>query len=191
MIKPISAGLPKGFDYLPDFLSVSEERAILDLIDALKFGTVEMRGMVAKRKVLHFGWMYGYESWRITRAEPIADWLLALRERAAVLMQESAENIEEVLLSQYSPGAGIGWHRDAPMFGPAVVGISLLGTCRLRFQRKRGDVREQAECSLEPRSAYVLNGQARAMWQHSIPDTKATRYSITLRTLKRKVPDHR
>ena len=97
MIKPISAGLPKGFDYLPDFLSVSEERAILDRIDALKFGTVEMRGMVAKQKVLRFGWMYGYESWRITRAEPIADWLLALRERAAVLMQESAENIEEVL----------------------------------------------------------------------------------------------
>ena len=186
MIKPISAGLPEGFDYLPDFLSVSEERAILDRIDALKFGTVEMRGMVAKQKVLHFGWMYGYESWRITRENPlqIGSWLCA--NGRPVLMQEHAENIEEVLLSQYSPGAGIGWHRDAPMFGPAVVGISLLGTCRLRFQRKRGDVREQAECSLEPRSAYVLNGQARAMWQHSIPDTKATRYSITLRTLKRK-----
>jgi DNA oxidative demethylase len=191
MIKNQSTGLPEGFLYLPDFLSVGEERALLDRIDGLTFRTVEMHGMVAKRKVLHFGWLYGYESWKITRGEPIADWLLPLRERAAILMEESAESIEEVLISQYAPGAGIGWHRDAPMFGPKVVGISLLGACRLRFQRKRGEVRDQSERLLDPRSAYLLTGQARAIWQHSIPDTKALRYSITFRTLKRKSPDHR
>lgn len=189
MVKAISAGLPEGFEYLPDFLSVAEERAMLYRLDKSKFGIVEMRGMVAKRKVLHFGWMYGYESWRLTRGEPIADWLLPLRERAAAFMQASAENIQEVLISQYAPGAGIGWHRDAPMFGPKVVGISLLGNCRLRFQRKRGNVRDLFECLLEPRSAYLLSGEARLMWQHSIPETKALRYSITFRTLNKKWPD--
>jgi alkylated DNA repair dioxygenase AlkB len=41
-----------------------------------------------------------------------------------------------------------------------------------------------AEVSLEPRTAYVLAGAARFAWQHSIPATKALRYSITFRTLK-------
>src|SRR5919107_3497785 len=110
MIKNLFTGLPEGFHYLPDFLSVGEERALLERIDGLTFRTVEMGGRVAKRKVLHFGWLYGYESWKITRGEPIADWLLPLRELAAILMEESAESIEEVLISQYPPGAGIGCH---------------------------------------------------------------------------------
>ena len=179
-----SARLPEGFHYLPDFLSIGEERAILERLDALTFGAVEMHGIVAKRKVLHFGWRYGYESWNITPGETIPDWLLPLRERAAGLMEETAEKIEEILLSQYPPGAGIGWHRDAPMFGSKVVGVSLLGPCRLRFQRKRGVTRDVSESQLDPRSAYLLSGQARLMWQHSIPPTKVLRYSITFRTLK-------
>jgi hypothetical protein len=35
-----------------------------------------------------------------------------------------------------------------------------------------------------PRSGYVLSGAARYAWQHSIPPTKALRYSITFRTLR-------
>jgi len=37
---------------------------------------------------------------------------------------------------------------------------------------------------LEPRSAYVMGGAARAAWQHSIPAVDALRYSITFRTLR-------
>lgn len=184
MIQRRSAYLPEGYYYLPDFISVEEERDLLDRMDTLTFRAVEMRGMVAKRKVLHFGWSYGYESWKIIPGVPIPDWLLPLRDRASVLMEESAERIEEVLISHYPPEAGIGWHRDAPMFGSKVVGLSLLGPCRLRFQRKRGAVRDLSECQLDPRSAYLLSGQARVMWQHSIPPTKVLRYSITFRTLK-------
>ena len=176
---------PEGFHYLPDFLSASEERDLLHRIDALTFHEVEMRGMVAKRKTVHFGWLYGHESWKLTPGEPIPDWILPLRDRVASLIDAPAEKIEEILVSQYPPGAGIGWHRDAPMFGPAVVGISLAGACRFRFQRQRGKVRDVSEHLLEPCSAYLLSGQARALWHHSIPSTKSLRYSITFRTIKR------
>jgi alkylated DNA repair dioxygenase AlkB len=54
----------------------------------------------------------------------------------------------------------------------------------MRFQRGKGDARQVAEITLKPRSAYVLAGAARFTWQHSIPATKALRYSITFRTLK-------
>jgi DNA oxidative demethylase len=70
------------------------------------------------------------------------------------------------------------------MFGAKVAGVSLAATCRLRFQRGKGDTRQVAEITLAPRSAYVLADAARFAWQHSIPATKALRYSITFRTLK-------
>lgn len=151
----------------------------------MPFAEVRMHGVVAKRRVAHFGWDYGYESWRITQTEPIPAWLMPLRERAAGLIALPAERLEEVLVTRYEPGAGIGWHRDAPMFGPIVVGVSLLAACRMRFQRKSGADRETAEWLLEPRSAYVLSGEARRSWQHSIPPTKALRYSITFRTVNK------
>lgn len=177
---------PQGFRYLPDWLSESEEHALLEYIHPLSFSEVRMHGVVAKRRVVHYGWDYGYESWRIVPTEPVPNWLLPLRERVATLIDEPAQALEEVLVSRYERGAGIGWHRDAPMFGPCVVGISLLGACRMRFQCKRGAERDTAECLLAPRSAYVLRGPARFMWQHSIPSTKELRYSITFRTVKNK-----
>ncbi len=153
-------------------------------IEELSFSEVRMHGVTAKRCVVHFGWDYGYDSWTIKPTDPIPDWLMPLRMRAGALMGVSAEAVAEVLVTRYEPGAGIGWHRDAPMFGPTVVGVSLAGTCRMRFQRNVAGERETAEAILAPRSSYLLAGGARFLWQHSIPPAKELRYSITFRTLK-------
>jgi alkylated DNA repair dioxygenase AlkB len=99
-------------------------------------------------------------------------------------MSVPEEAIQEVLVTRYPPGAGIGWHRDAPMFGATVLGVSLAGCCRMRFQRTVGGERHTTEAVLRPRSSYVLTGAARFAWQHSIPSTKELRFSITFRTLK-------
>lgn len=176
--------LPEGLRYLPGFLAEDDERALLQHLSALAFGEVRMHGVTARRRTLHFGWDYGYSSWRIAPTVPVPDWLLPLRERVAALIQQPAVALEEVLLSEYPEGAGIGWHRDAPMFGPAVVGISLGAPCRMRFQRGKGEARETASLVLERRSAYVLAGPARSAWQHSIPGAPALRHSITFRTLR-------
>jgi alkylated DNA repair dioxygenase AlkB len=175
---------PEGFTYLADFLSATEEFELVRRIEDLSFNEVRMHGVVAKRRVKHYGWLYGYESWKVTPAPPIPGWLVPLQERVASLMNVPAERVEEILISQYPAGAGIGWHRDAPMFGPTVVGVSLLSPCRFRFQRTVGERRLVAEQTLDPRSAYLLAGPSRSAWHHSIPPTKALRYSITFRTLK-------
>lgn len=188
IFKPADLALPRGFDYRPDWLSPAEEQSLLDQFVTLSFSEVRMHGVVAKRRVKHFGWDYGYESRCIMPTEPIPEWLMPLRARAANLIAVAAALLEEVLVTRYEPGAGIGWHRDAPLFGPMVVGLSLAGACRMRFQRKAGANRETAEWLLEPRSAYVLAGPARVSWQHAIPPTKALRYSITFRTLKEPPP---
>src|SRR5579884_1426578 len=123
---------PQGLRYIPDFIAEEEERELLRGIATLSWSEVRMHGVVAKRRVVHFGWLYGYESWRIEPGPPVPAFLLSLRGRAAALIGELPERLEEVLVTEYPAGAGIGWHRDAPMFGPTVVGISLLGPCRLR-----------------------------------------------------------
>jgi alkylated DNA repair dioxygenase AlkB len=142
-----------------------------------------MRGQTARRTVRHFGLGYGYESRVLTPTDPLPDELEWLRERAAGLAGVPEDELAETLVTRYPPAAGIGWHRDAPMFGK-VVGVSLGTPSRMRFQRRAGDVRRVWELLLEPRSAYVLSGSARWAWQHSIPAVPELRYSVTFRTLR-------
>jgi alkylated DNA repair dioxygenase AlkB len=126
--------------------------------------------------------LYNYESWKIEPGAAVPDFLTDVRERAAALLGVEAGQLAQVLVTEYSPGAGIGWHRDAPPFG-AVVAVSLLSSCRLRL-RYGSSGRTGVTLEVEPRSAYVLSGAARSAWQHSISATKAPRYSITFRTLR-------
>jgi alkylated DNA repair dioxygenase AlkB len=88
-----------------------------------------------------------------------------------------------VLVTDYSPGAGIGWHRDAPPFG-IVAGISLGAEGRMRF-RKRVDHRQTAALPLTAGSLYLLTGEARTDWEHMIPPVESQRFSITFRTLRK------
>jgi DNA oxidative demethylase len=177
--------LPHGLLYRPEFVTAEQERVLVAHIEQLKWGAVQMHGVTAKRRVVHLGWLYGYESWRITPGPPIPEFLLPLRRSCAELIEVEPEALAEALVTEYAPGAGIGWHRDAPMFG-IVVAVSLAGACRLRFQRGKGAERQTAELLVEARSVYVLDGEVRKEWQHSIPATKELRYSVTFRTLRRK-----
>ena len=175
---------PAGFVYRPDLLSELEERAALAAIEMLEFDEIRMHGVVAKRTARHFGIDYDYERRALIReADPIPDWILPVRDAAAGLAGLRPEELVEVLVQRYPEGAQIGWHRDAPMFG-TVVGVSLLSGSRMRFRRDVPDGRETYDAVLEPRSGYVLAGEARKAWQHHIPPTPALRYSITFRTLR-------
>lgn len=143
-----------------------------------------MHGRAAKRTVRHFGLDYDYQSGDLTPGEPLPDDLAWLRERSAELAERRPEELVQVLVSRYPAGAGIGWHRDAPMFG-RIVGVSLGAPARMRFQRRaKGGERLVEELELAPRSAYLLSGSARWAWQHSIPAAMDLRWSITFRTLR-------
>ena len=175
---------PPGLLYRPDFVSEDEERLLIEHIQQLPLAEVRMHGVTAKRRVAHFGWVYGYESWRITPGPSVPEFLHPVRNRVAELVNMEPAQFVEVLVTEYDSGAGIGWHRDAPMFGPTVVGVSLLSACRLRFQRGKRPTQNTYWLTLQPRSVYVLGGAARSEWWHCIPSTQALRYSITLRTVR-------
>ncbi|HYW15330.1 MAG TPA: alpha-ketoglutarate-dependent dioxygenase AlkB [Allosphingosinicella sp.] len=174
---------PSGLVYAPDFVSVEEEAALAHRIAALPFKPFEFHGFTGNRRTVSFGLHYAFDGGGLREAEPIPDWLQPLRERAAAWAGLRAEAFVHALLIEYAPGAGIGWHRDRPVFGD-VAGISLLAPAPLRFRRKAGAKWERFTLTAEPRSAYLLRGEARNEWEHSIPQLETLRYSVTLRTLK-------
>jgi alkylated DNA repair dioxygenase AlkB len=175
---------PAGLAYHPALLTAAEEQQLLSQLGQQSYGEVRMRGQVARRTVRHYGLGYDYEAAAVTPGDPLPDWLRELRRRCAELVGTPDERLAECLLTRYPPGATIGWHRDAPVFGD-VVGVSLGSACLLRFQRGQGARRRVFELAVEPRSGYVLTGPSRTAWQHSIPPVPAERYSITFRTIRR------
>ena len=185
--------LPEGFEYRTDFISADEEQDLLDHIARVEFSTVEMRGGVARRRTAHYGWTYGYETRSGEPGRPMPGFLAGARSRAAAWLGIAPDALAESLLTEYPPGAPIGWHRDAPMFGD-IAGISLGGACRMKFRpyvspRDLGGAgrpprRTTHEIELAPRSAYLIRGIARREFEHSIPPVEETRYSITFRTVR-------
>lgn len=178
--------LPEGFEYRPNLLSPAEEAELLGYISQLDFKPFEFHGYLGNRQVVSFGLHYDFAGGGMTRAEEIPGFLLPLREKAAVFAGVAGEKLEHVLVAQYPPGAGIGWHRDRPAFGD-VIGVSLASACRFRLRRKSGAGWQRAALRVEPRSIYLLRGPARWEWQHSIPPGEQLRYSVTFRSVKAKL----
>src|SRR3546814_11268727 len=83
--------------------------------------------------------------------------------------------------SSVHPGAGIGWHKDRPVF-EHVIGISLGAPASLRLRRRVDGKFERARAPLAPRRIYHLAGEARYEWEPSIPAMEETRWSLTFRS---------
>jgi len=177
------APLPEGMAYQPGFVGEAEAEAMLAQLAGLPFQPFQFRGYEGRRRVVSFGWRYDFNGPGLTAAEPMPDWLLPLRDRAATFAGLPPAAFEHVLINEYRPGAPIGWHRDRPVFDK-VVGVSLGAPATLRLRRRAGDRWERREAPLEPRSAYLLTGPSRTEWEHSLREAQALRYSITFRNLR-------
>jgi alkylated DNA repair dioxygenase AlkB len=178
---------PAGFAYQEGLIAPAEEAALLRNIEALSFQPFDFHGFLAKRHAAWFGWRYDYAGGQLRDSEPIPPFLLPLRARAAAFASVKPESLQQVLINQYAPGAGIGWHRDKPMFGD-VVAVSLAAPCTLRLRHRDGNGWERASVHVQARSVYLLRGEARWDWQHSIPPVDELRYSVTFRTLADRNP---
>lgn len=174
--------LPEGFVYQEDMTSAEEEAALIHDFAALPFKPFEFHGYLGNRRVVSYGWRYDYGGRVLRASDPVPAFLSGLRVKAGALAGLPASQFEHALVTEYAPGAGIGWHRDKPEFG-VVAAFSFGSACRLRFRRRQGEKWERLALTVAPRSAYLLRGVARTAWEHSIPVVDALRYSVTFRTL--------
>lgn len=175
--------LPPGMVYRPEFVTPEEERELAAWLDRLPFKPFLFQGFEGKRQVHSFGWQYDFSRSHLLKADDVPAELQPLRARAAALAGHRPEDLQQVLINKYEPGAPIGWHRDRPVFAE-VVGVSLLNPCVFRLRKRTAEGFERINLTLEPRSAYLLKGPSRTEWEHSIPPAEALRYSITFRNFR-------
>jgi len=173
----------EGFRYTSGLFSPAEEQRFVRGFESLPFKPFEFHGYLGNRRVISFGWRYDYSGAQLRKAESVPEFLTPLRQIAARFGGVEAEEFAHTLVTEYAPGAGIGWHRDKIQFGK-VVGLSFCSPCRLRFRRKQGERWERRAVDVAPRSGYLLDGEARRVWEHSIAPMEKLRYSVTFRTLE-------
>jgi alkylated DNA repair dioxygenase AlkB len=180
---PGLSGLPEGFRYKSELIDPQHEQAVIAKMRELDFAPFQFHGFEGKRRVVSYGWRYDFNGGGLRKAEDFPAFLLPVRDAAAAAFGIESASLEQALLLEYAPGSTIGWHRDRPVFGD-VVGVSLLSACTFRFRRKAGAKWDRRTLTAEPRSAYILQGDARNEWEHSIPAVSELRYSITFRSLR-------
>ncbi len=173
-----------GLTLRTDFLTPQEEAALLGVIAALPLHEARYKAYTARRRVASYGTQYDFDANVLQRGAPLPEALEPLRERAAAWLGVAPQAFSNALVAEYRPGTPLGWHRDVPDF-EQIVGVSLGGEARMRLRRYPPTPASKAQglaIALPPRSAYILQGEARWGWQHAIAPTAALRYSITFRT---------
>jgi len=175
--------LPEGLEYREELVSLVEEAELLECFRDLDFREYEFHGYLGKRRVVSFGLRYDADEGTASHVDGIPEFLEALRHKAADFARLVPGELQYALVTEYTPGAGIGWHTDRPAYRD-VVGVSFGSLCRFRLRRKRAGGWERASLILEPRSVYVMRGPARTQWQHSIPPAERLRYSVTFRSMR-------
>jgi alkylated DNA repair dioxygenase AlkB len=174
--------MPGGFHYQENILSEEEEASLVASLDTLQLKPFAFHGHLGNRRVTSFVLGYDYARRMVEPADALPLFLTELRKKAAAFAGRSIEEFQQAGVNQYPPGAGIGWHKDKPQFG-AIVGISLLAPATLRLRRASGKSWIRRSHELKPRSIYLLDGEARKEWEHSVPPVSCLRYALMFRTV--------
>jgi alkylated DNA repair dioxygenase AlkB len=177
-----SAG-PAGLRYQPEFVSETVESELILRISELSLQPFQFGAFEGKRRVASFGFRYDYTLKRIQGADPIPAWLTSIARSVETFGNLPAGSVRQILCTEYDVGVGIGWHRDKPHFDK-IFGLSLGASCKFRFRRTAGDKWQRFTLTAEPRSLYMMSGDSRQVWEHSIPAVERRRYSITFRTMR-------
>ena len=178
--------MPDGLHYVAEFIGPDLERDLIGRISALPLQPFQFGAYEGKRRVASFGFRYDYTQRRLQQAEPIPAWLAPVTNQVEAFGGPSTR-IAQVLCTEYDTGVGIGWHRDKPHFD-RIFGLSLGSPCKFRFRKATGGTWQRHTLAAEPRSLYMMSGESRTVWEHSIPGVEAPRYSITFRTMVDRTP---
>jgi alkylated DNA repair dioxygenase AlkB len=129
--------LPAGFRYIPDVISTADEKSLVQRFEKLPLKPFEFHGHQGNRRIYTFGHRYVFAGQEPRADASIPDYLLPLTDVASQISGVPADAFEQLMVTEYAPGAGIGWHRDRPSYED-IVAVSFLAPCTLRLRRRVG-----------------------------------------------------
>jgi alkylated DNA repair dioxygenase AlkB len=157
-----------GMSLLPDFITETEERELLSVIDQQPW-LADLQ-----RRVQHYGYRYDYTARQVTAdlyLGALPNWLQSLATR---LHYEGlfATPPDQVIVNEYQPSQGIAPHVDCiPCFGDTIASLSLDSGCLMDFTHS--NTAQKTSLFLPSRSLLMLQGDARYHWQHGIAKRKS------------------
>lgn len=186
-----------GLYYIPECITEEQECQALEYVkqendEWNKVGTTENA-----RRNLCMGYEYNYMSKdAVKKGLGIKGISRKLRKIAEKKCREigDCEKFNQCIVNEYHQSQGIGWHIDASVFGDIICCFTVGGATDVYF--RKGDQRESI--IVEPRSLYIMSGESREEWEHSIPKRKTisdgrkreTRWSFTYRHMKVTPEEH-
>ena len=179
-------GQPEGFEYVEKFLPFPQQLTVLKELRGLPYEHEMFHGRLMKRKWKQFGYRYKATSRKVDPEPPMPAYLQALLQNASAYYSDDLA-FTQCIVTKYPPGAGIGWHSDAAVFGEYILGVSLASAARLQFRPKKTQ-KATFEVTVAPGSLYVMHGSARYHYEHRIVPVKTERYSLTFRYLAQEEP---
>jgi alkylated DNA repair dioxygenase AlkB len=170
--------MPSGLKLAHNVMTSAEEQALIALMEAsgLVHNAYDPDNLRSSKS---FGWKYDFQKDTFIPCAPLPEGFRAVAGKAAAFAGLRPEDFAECLLNRYEPGAVIQPHLDKPVW-EHVIGVSLGAPATMVFVHQ--DTGEERPVALPPRSIYLLAGDARHVWQHSLPPMQDTRYSVTFRS---------
>lgn len=178
-------GTPKGFHYVPNFLTRKECEYLTTALSAQEWRTD------LKRRTQHYGIRYDYSSRSLKFDVPsiessvLAPLVKFLNPFFQDFINKSSASrkfpISQIIVNEYLPGEKISPHIDAPCFGPVVMTITL-GTAAYFVMTQNG---VRFEIKPAEGDLIILSDEARYKWKHeTLPFKKeGRRISITFRSI--------
>lgn len=175
----------KGLTYIKDFISKEEEMELVDIIDSYDFDTS------IHRRQQFYGQVYYHTTQNNASVQPNVEcsdrgalplWKMQPLINKIISQSESFqdETPNQCLVNEYKGNQGISSHiDDNTAFGKDIACVSLLNPIYLTMKKPKvclntcHDIVEEEKLYIEPRSLFLLQGEARYLWRHGI--TKAKR----------------
>lgn len=180
--------LISGLRYIDDWINKEEANELYNILSTLNW--ISVGNSKNSRVAAHYGYYYNYDRSGLTKAPPIPERLLE------ILIPQSKfdfnnihidrSRFNQLIINQYLPGQKIAPHIDhTKYFDDIIVCITLMNddaVIPIIFQKYFNNTTEQRLVNAKNRSMYLMSGDARWNWKHSLINKSNTvRWSFTFR----------
>lgn len=163
-----------GLTYLDDFLTVEEEKQLLEKINSFEWSNK------LSRKTQHYGYLYDYSNPKKEKTTPIPDCFDSIINKLNTIYNIHPD---QLIINEYKPGQFISPHIDnIQLFEDNIASISLGSECTIQFINQNDIYKIVAE----RRSIIILSGDSRYNYTHEIikNSNSGIRVSLTFRKMK-------